>query len=71
MAVKTKAPAKKTVAKAAVNDVTVKKAPAKKASPKASRFVCGSCGLTVAVDDWGNMAVGEIICCEKPMKTKK
>jgi len=67
MAVKAKAPAKKT----AVKKVAIKKAPARKASPKASKFVCGTCGLTVAVDDWGNMAVGEIICCEKPMKAKK
>lgn len=67
MAVKAKAPAKKAPAqKAAVKKVTAKKAP-----PKLSKFVCGTCGLTVAVDDWGNMSVGQIICCEKPMKTKK
>jgi|YNPNPStandDraft_1061719.scaffolds.fasta_scaffold269267_1 hypothetical protein len=71
MAVKTKAPAKKATAKAAVKKVTVKKAPAREASPKAAKFVCGTCGLTITVDEWGDVAVGEIICCEKPMKAGK
>ncbi|GEM_PF-5967730 len=71
MAVKAKAAAEKATVKAAVKKVTVKKAPDKKASSKATGFVCGTCGLTIAVDEWGDVGVGEIICCEKPMKARK
>ncbi|MCX8125838.1 MAG: hypothetical protein N3E40_01660 [Dehalococcoidia bacterium] len=61
----------KATEKTTAKKVTVTKSPAKKSSAKASKFVCGTCGLTIAVDDWGNMEVGEIICCEKQMKAKK
>jgi hypothetical protein len=58
--------------------VTAKKAaPAKKPAARAARkmdkgdyLVCGVCGLTVVVDDFGNAVAEELICCGEPMKEK-
>ncbi|MCX5834404.1 MAG: hypothetical protein NTV99_07825 [Deltaproteobacteria bacterium] len=38
---------------------------------KGDTFTCDVCGLVVAVDETGDCAVGEIICCEIPMKKGK
>jgi hypothetical protein len=38
---------------------------------KGDRFTCEVCGLVVAVDETGDCAVGEIICCDIPMKKGK
>ena len=38
---------------------------------KGDTFTCDVCGLVVAVDDVGDYAVGEIICCDIPMKKGK
>ena len=58
---------------------TKKTAPAKKATTtkkqavkKGSKFVCSVCGLAVSVDTvCGCVEACDIICCGKPMKTKK
>lgn len=34
-------------------------------------FTCDVCGLVVAVDEVGDFAVGEIVCCDIPMKKGK
>ncbi len=60
------------------NKVTATKAaPAKKPAARAARkiekgdnLVCGVCGLTVVVDDFGNAVAEELICCGEPMKAK-
>jgi hypothetical protein len=62
MATKTKktAPAKKTTAAK------------KKTMKKGSKYACSACGLVVSVDEvCGCVDACEIICCGKPMKTKK
>jgi len=38
---------------------------------KGATFTCDVCGLIVAVDETGDGAVGEIICCDIPMKKGK
>ncbi len=38
---------------------------------KGDTFTCDVCGLVVAVDETGDYAVGEIICCDIPMKKGK
>ena len=55
-----------------------KKAPvktvAKKKVAKGDSYACGVCGLSVTVEQVGNIVYEEespIICCGKPMKAKK
>jgi hypothetical protein len=38
---------------------------------KGDTFTCDVCGLVVAVDEACDCAVGEIICCDIPMKKGK
>jgi len=38
---------------------------------KGDTFTCDVCGLVVAVDESCDCAVGEIICCDIPMKKGK
>ncbi len=38
---------------------------------KGETFTCDVCGLVVAVDEVCDCAVGEIICCDIPMKKGK
>jgi hypothetical protein len=38
---------------------------------KGDTFTCDVCGLVVAVDETCDCAVGEIICCDIPMKKGK
>lgn len=57
-----KAPAKKTVSSAK------KPAAVKKKVNKGDTLVCGVCGLSVVVDECGNVYEQELICCGKPMK---
>ncbi len=65
-AVKTPA---KTTAKTAAR-TTSKGASARKIN-KGDKFVCGTCGLSMVVDECGDVvAAEEIICCGKPMKQK-
>lgn len=63
-----KAAAKKTTAPAA-KKTTTKVASARRAS-KGDNFVCGTCGLSLIVDEWGDVYGEELICCGKPMKQK-
>ncbi len=35
---------------------------------KGDKFTCDVCGLVVAVDETCDCAVGEIICCDTPMR---
>jgi hypothetical protein len=61
VAAKAAAPAKKAVAKTSSG----------KRLNKGDSLVCETCGLTVVVDDCGDVvAVQEILCCEQPMKPK-
>ena len=39
-------------------------------STKGDNFVCGTCGLSMIVDEWGDIYAEELICCGKPMKQK-
>jgi hypothetical protein len=69
------APAKKVVA-AKIATAEKKVVPAKKTTAtrklnKGDNLVCGVCGLSVIVDEWGDIIdAQEIICCGKPMKQK-
>ena len=38
---------------------------------KGELFTCELCGLVVAVDEWGNSTVGELVCCDVPMEKGK
>jgi len=38
---------------------------------KGELFTCELCGLIVAVDECGNSAVGELVCCDVPMEKGK
>lgn len=38
---------------------------------KGDTFTCDVCGLVVSVNETGDFAVGEIICCDTPMKKGK
>jgi hypothetical protein len=61
--------ATKKVAKKAVKKVA--KA-SKKGVKKGDAYTCSVCGLAVSVDEvCGCVDTCDIICCEKPMKTKK
>jgi len=42
-----------------------------KAATGSNGWVCQECGLEVAVDSWGNAAVTELFCCDKPMKARR
>ncbi len=58
---------------------TAKKATTAKAAPKkrvnkGESVVCEVCGLSVVVEEVGGVAVSEettLLCCGKPMKTRK
>lgn len=58
---------------------TAKKASTAKAAPKkrvnkGESVVCEVCGLSVVVEEVGGVAVSEettLLCCGKPMKTRK
>ena len=72
---KTDTTAKKaaTTAKKSAGKVTAKVATKKKVT-KGDSYVCGVCGLAVTVERLGNVTYYEespILCCGKPMKTKK
>jgi hypothetical protein len=44
----------------------------KKTMKKGSKYACSTCGLVVSVDEvCGCVDACEIICCGKPMKSKK
>jgi hypothetical protein len=61
VATKAAAPVKKAAAKA----------PAGKRLNKGDSLVCETCGLTVVVDECGDVvAAQEIICCEQSMKPR-
>jgi hypothetical protein len=73
---------KVTAKKATVKKTTLKKTTAKKMVKPAGRkmkevvpgdrYSCNVCGLIVSVDeDSGFVETCDIICCGKPMKTKK
>ena len=40
-------------------------------SKKGDMFTCELCGMVVAVSEDCDCAVGELICCEEPMKKGK
>jgi hypothetical protein len=57
-------------------EVMVKKKEAKKVAKRGVKkgdvYQCGVCGLAVTVDEvCGCVDTCDIICCEKPMKSKK
>jgi hypothetical protein len=57
-------------------EVMVKKKEAKKVAKRGVKkgdvYKCGVCGLAVTVDEvCGCVDTCDIICCEKPMKSKK
>jgi hypothetical protein len=61
--------ATKKVAKKAVKKVAKV---SKKGVKKGDAYTCSVCGLAVSVDEvCGCVDTCDIICCEKPMKTKK
>ena len=61
------APAKITAAEKKV--APAKKTTAKRKTNKGDSFVCEVCGLSVIVDEYGDVLdAQEIICCAKPMK---
>jgi hypothetical protein len=72
MAGKATAPVKKAVARKP--EVTPKKTTTKAASAKKTvkgdNFVCGTCGLSLIVDEWGDVYGEELICCGKAMKQR-
>jgi hypothetical protein len=50
----------------------VKKVTQKKAPAKGEKLVCETCGLGVVVDEVSGVVLfEELICCGKPMKSKK
>ena len=62
---KAKAPAKKTAAA---------KPAVKKRVNKGEKVMCEVCGLAVTVEEIGGIAISEettLLCCGKPMKTRK
>lgn len=70
--------AKKTVTKKAAVKTASKKAPVRSTAKKAagvkegSRYSCGVCGLVVTVDTaCGCAEATHLICCERPMRTKR
>ncbi len=68
VAAKVKAVAKKTTATA--KKTTAKTAPRRKAS-QGDSFVCDTCGLSVIVDEWGDVVgAQEILCCGKKMRQR-
>jgi hypothetical protein len=77
MAGKTTTPVKKAVARkpeAAPKKTTTKavstKAASAKRTSKGENFVCGTCGLSLIVDEWGDVYGEELICCGKAMKQR-
>ncbi len=68
VATKKKAVAKKAAMPA--KKTTTKTTPRKRATG-AEGFVCDTCGLSVIVDEWGDVVgAQEIICCDKPMRQR-
>ncbi len=70
----TKTVAKRPVAVAkrpatAAKKTTTRAASSSRAS-KGENFICGTCGLSVIVDEWGDVYGEELICCGKPMKQR-
>jgi hypothetical protein len=70
--------AKKTAAKKAAVKTASKKAPVRRTVNKAagmkegSSYSCGVCGLVVTVDTaCGCGEATHLICCERPMRTKR
>ena len=53
----------------AAKKTTARAASTAKAS-KGDNFVCGVCGLSVIVDEWGDVYGEELICCGKEMKQR-
>jgi Desulfoferrodoxin, N-terminal domain len=37
---------------------------------KGTEYVCGVCGTTLLVTDEGVGLLEDVVCCEKPMKTR-
>ncbi len=64
---KTVGRAKKTVAKKTAK-ASIKKT---KGVKKGTKYACEVCGLVVSVDRACGCAVCDLLCCGKPMKTKK
>jgi len=71
MAVKKSAPKKAAPKKAAAKKPTGT-AGRKKGMKKGDKYVCNVCGLVLSVDTaCGCVESCDIICCDKPMKSKK
>jgi hypothetical protein len=65
--------AKKTIARETVAPArkTTAKTTSKNRATRGDSFVCGTCGLSLLVDEWGDVVgVQEVICCGKPMKQR-
>jgi predicted amidohydrolase len=69
-------PAKTVAKKKAVASKTVTaarkttRAAASKRAAKSDKLVCETCGLSLIVDEWGDVYGEELICCGVPMKQK-
>ena len=66
MPAKTVAKKKAVVSKPAA---AARKTPSRKTS-KSEKLVCETCGLSLIVDEWGDVYGEELICCGTPMKAK-
>jgi hypothetical protein len=67
---RTVATAKKTTTKAASKSPATRAA-SKKTANKGDSFVCDVCGLSVIVDEWGDVVgAQEILCCGQTMKQR-
>jgi len=62
----------KTVAKkkAEVSKPAAAKKTAVKKTTRSDQLVCETCGLSLIVDEWGDVYGEELICCGTPMKAK-
>jgi hypothetical protein len=45
-------------------------ATASKKAAKSEKLVCETCGLTLVVDEWGDVYGEELICCGTPIKKR-
>ena len=65
-------PAKTETKKKAVaqKPVAAVKKPTSRKTTRGEKLVCETCGLSLIVDEWGDVYGEELICCGTPIKPK-
>ncbi len=63
-------PAKPVAKKKAVAPRTVAAAKKTPRAAKNEKLMCETCGLSLIVDEWGDVYGEELICCGTPMKSR-